>query len=80
MNRYHIPNINNTVGFNLLKNVFSLYILITIIVTILHMYSEYNNEKLKILKDMENVELSFKRQLATAIWAVDNTLIEEIIA
>ena len=79
MNKYYLPNIKNTVGFNLLKKVFSLYIVITFIVTAWHMYSEYSNEKVKILADMKNVEISFKHQLTTAIWAVDTVLIEEII-
>ncbi|NQY93215.1 MAG: HAMP domain-containing histidine kinase [Campylobacteraceae bacterium] len=79
MNKQHVPRIKNTVGFNLLKTVFFLYLIITILVTFFHMYSEYNNEKSKILADMNNLEVSFKQQLETSIWFVDTPLVQEII-
>ena len=71
--------IKNTVGFNLFKKVFFMYLIITILVTLFHMYSEYKNEENKILWDMNNIEESFKKQLTTAAWFVDNSLIEEVI-
>ncbi len=71
-------SIKNTVGFNLFKKVFSLYLIITIIVTIFHMYSEYKNEKNKIILDMNNIGISSKRQLTAAAWIFDNNIIEEI--
>lgn len=72
-------HIKNTVGFTLFKKVFSLYLIVTIFVTILHMYSEYKNEENKIFQDMNNVEISFKKQLTTAAWLFHNNFIEEII-
>jgi len=75
----NIPNVKNTVGYNLFKHVFLIYLFATFIITSIHVYSEYKNEESKILKDMKNIEKSFKNQLSIATWFVDNKLIEEII-
>lgn len=69
----------NSVGYKLLKVVFSFYILIALIVTVAHMFSEYKNAKSIISEDMLNIEYSFKNQLANSVWHFDNALIEEVI-
>ena len=72
-------NIKNTVGYNLLKNVFFFYIIIASIITLLHMYSEFTNEKSIIQEDMINTEKIFSKQLASSIWEINTTLSEDII-
>ena len=70
----------NSVGYKLLRVVFSFYILIAIIVTAAHMFSEYKNAKNIIFEDMLNIEYSFKNQLVNSVWHFDNELIEEVIS
>ncbi len=72
-------HIKNTVGYNLLKDVFLLYIIIAIIITLLHMYSEFTNEKSIIQEDMISTEKIFAKQLASSIWEINTTLSEDII-
>ena len=76
---YKEHKIKNSVGYKLLRVVFSFYVLIALIVTATHMYSEYNNAKKIIFEDMLNVENSFKRQIANSVWHFDNELIAEVI-
>ena len=76
---YKEHKIKNSVGYKLLRVVFSFYVLIALIVTAAHMFSEYKNAKKIIFEDMLNVENSFKRQLANSVWHFDNELITEVI-
>lgn len=71
--------IKNTVGYNLFKNVFSVYIIIAIIITIFHMYSEYSNAKSNIFNEMKNTEQVLKKQLISSIWNMNYELLEDII-
>ena len=74
-----IIKIKNTVGYNLLRIVFSLYVIIAIMITALHMYSEYNNEKSNILQEMQNTENMVKKQLTVSAWYLNTPLITEIL-
>lgn len=74
------PKIKNTIGYKLLKAVFSLYVIIALIITGLHMYSEYVNAKDIVLEDMKNIEKIFLKQMTTTIWNFDTALLEDIIS
>ncbi len=75
----NIPKISNTVGYNLLKIVFSLYVIIALLMTFIHMYSEYNNEQNVIFNEMKNIEKISKKQLATSLWHFEVPLTQDII-
>ena len=69
----------NSIGYKLLKVVFSFYVLIALLVTFFHMYSEYQNAKNIVLENMISIEHSFKKQIANSIWHYDNELITEVV-
>lgn len=73
----HIP-IKHSIGFNLLKVVFSFYIIIAIIVTLAHMAIEYSNVKSSIKQDLELYQRTFSTQLADALWDLDNDRVTTI--
>ncbi|NQY95229.1 MAG: hypothetical protein HRT43_13780, partial [Campylobacteraceae bacterium] len=75
----NIPKISNTVGYKLLKIVFSLYVIIALLMTFIHMYSEYHNEKNIIFEEMKNIEKISKKQLSTSIWHFEVPLTQDII-
>ena len=75
----NVPKISNTVGYKLLKIVFSLYVIIAIFITAIHMYSEYRNEKNIIFEEMRNIEKITKKQLSTSIWHFEVPLTKDII-
>jgi len=79
MKTNNIPKMSNTVGYNLLKIVFSLYVIIALLMTFIHMYSEYNNEQNVIFKEMKNIEKISKKQLATSLWHFEVPLTQDII-
>lgn len=76
----NIPKIKDTVGYRLLKSVFTLYVFIALLVTFFHMYSEYSNEKNVVHEDMKNIEKIFLKQLTTSIWNFDTLLVEDIVS
>lgn len=80
MSYQNIKEIRNTVGYNLFKDVFSIYIIIAVIITAFHMYSEYNNAKSSVLEDMKNTEKVLKKQLVSTVWNLDILLLEDIIS
>jgi len=75
----NVPKLSNTVGYKLLKIVFSLYVIIAIFITAIHMYSEYRNEKNIIFEEMRNIESISKKQLSTSIWHFEVPLTKDII-
>ncbi len=79
MKTNNTPKISNTVGYNLLKIVFSLYVIIALLMTFIHMYSEYNNEQNVIYKEMKSIEKISKKQLATSLWHFEVPLTQDII-
>jgi len=79
MKTNNTPKISNTVGYNLLKIVFSLYVIIALLMTFIHMYSEYNNEQNVIFEEMKNIEKISKKQLTTSLWHFEVSLTQDII-
>jgi len=74
-----LPKLKQTVGFNLLKRVFSLYVIIAVMITFAHMYSEYNNQKNNIINEMKNAEKAYRKQLTSVLWELNYELLDEII-
>jgi len=79
MNQKNFTKVKYTVGYKLLKMVFSLYVVIAIFMTLIHMYSEFNHEKSIIMQDMKHAEKLFEQQLITGIWNFDVALLENVI-
>ncbi|NQY93873.1 MAG: hypothetical protein HRT43_06880, partial [Campylobacteraceae bacterium] len=79
MKNSDIPKIRNTVGYSLLKNVFSFYVIIAIFITLTHMYSEYKSAKTLVVEEMKNIQTVFIKQLTTSIWNLNNELLDDII-
>jgi diguanylate cyclase (GGDEF)-like protein len=59
------------IGIRLLRYVFGCYLLVTIIVTAVQLYSEYNNVKNDIFSQISNLERSFKESFMNSIWVFD---------
>ena len=76
---YKDHKVKNSVGYKLLKIVFSVYVLIALIITAFHMYSEYKNTKNIIFEDMLNIENSFEPQIANGVWHYDEKLINQVM-
>ncbi|WP_415899698.1 ATP-binding protein [Neptuniibacter sp. QD48_11] len=63
--------IKDSIGFNLIKLVFSIYIIIAAIVTLAHMAIEYFNVKSSMLQDLQLYQSSFEEPLADSLWDLD---------
>lgn len=63
--------LQNSVGYKLLKVVFSFYIFIAVVVTAAHIAQEYYFTKDSILEDLQRAQKSFENGLTNSIWQLD---------
>ena len=68
---HNIP-IKDSIGFNLLRGVFSIYIVIAIVVTLIHMTTEYFNAKQVVKDDLVLYQRTFDSALSDALWDLDD--------
>jgi len=70
---------NHSIGFTLLRGVFSIYIIVAILVTLAHMATEYFNVKKMIENDLILYQTTYETPLSDALWDVDENRIKTII-
>jgi signal transduction histidine kinase len=69
----------NSLGFKLLRLVFGSYFLVTLVVTIAQMASEYLSTQEQIKKSLVSLEDSFKASLSEALWQYNFDQIDTIV-
>jgi len=72
-------SMNHSIGFTLLRGVFSIYIIVAILVTLAHMATEYFNVKKMIENDLILYQTTYETPLSDALWDVDENRIKTII-
>ncbi|MFT5755802.1 MAG: signal transduction histidine kinase/CheY-like chemotaxis protein [Alteromonadaceae bacterium] len=76
-------SIKDSIGFNLLRGVFSIYIVVAIFVTMAHMATEYFNVKKMIENDLALYQTTYEQPLSDALWDLEKdriiTIIEGVI-
>jgi len=60
--------LRNSLSVKLLKAVFTIYFSITLLITALHVYIEYQDTKSTIFKELIILEKTFKPVMSTALW------------
>ena len=63
-----IDKIEHSIARKLLIRVFSIYFIITIVITLIHMYEEYQYTKNSVYKEVVVLEKTFVTPLSTAVW------------
>ena len=63
--------LKNGIGIRLLRYVFGCYLVVTILVTAVQLYSEYTNVRNDISDQISNLEKSFKESFMNSIWVYD---------
>ncbi len=62
----------------LLKSVLTIYFVITILITALHLYIDYSYTKMHIKDDLQSIANIFKPALQTALWDLNDAQLEAI--
>jgi hypothetical protein len=62
----------NSLALQLLRVVFSIYLVLTIIITLIQMGSEYQQESKDIKVTLQATEAIFKANLTTAVWTFNS--------
>lgn len=63
--------LKNSIATKLLKIVFSLYLVVTITVTLLHMVTEYQHTRRQVIDELQRIESVFKPALSRALWEMN---------
>ncbi len=71
--------LKKSVAASLIKKVFGIYFIITIIVTGIQLTVEYFHVKDSIMQDIRKMEKTFKTSLVLALWTFDMTQLQSII-
>jgi len=72
-------NIKNSIATKLLISVFSIYFLITLTVTLIHMTAEYSNSKDHIITELRTFQKVFEPGIAKSIWVVSPEQLQFIL-
>ena len=60
--------VKDSIATKLLKVVFSIYFVLTVTVTLIHMGAEYSHTKDTVVEELKIIQQTFEPVLATAIW------------
>lgn len=74
-----IVNIKNSVALHLLKVVFSLYLGVTVTLTVTHMSIEYFEQKREIVNEFIGIQESFEMPLSNSLWEYFDSQLESIL-
>jgi len=72
-------SMRNSIATKLLRYVFSLYLLIAVIVTLVHMSLEYRYQKNSISHDLVNIQKAFEQGLSLSMWQLNQEALESEI-
>ena len=64
-------NIRNSLSSRLLKIVLSIYIAVTLVVTVMHVLIEYDSVKKNVHGELVTVQRTFADSLSQALWQLD---------
>lgn len=70
--------IKNSISLKLLKKVFFIYFIITLLMTVTQIMIEYYDTKNNVQKDLVSLENTYKNSLENAIWDMDVDQIESL--
>jgi len=68
----------NSIALRLLKRIFIVYFSITLIITFIHAYSEYQLTKEAVRNELQEIEGTFTPALRTALWSVNEKQLASI--
>lgn len=70
-------SIRNSIATRLMSIVFSFYVVIAVLITLTHMYVEYNYQKADVNKSLVEFEPSIQSTLSMNIWHMDDLALSE---
>ena len=72
-----MSNRRNSVAFQLLKIVFSLYFVVTLITTAYQLFSEYRQARREVISELKTIEKTSTPGLSRAIWNFNKQQVTE---
>ncbi|MBU1001968.1 MAG: response regulator [Proteobacteria bacterium] len=78
-NARHTVPLTDSIGTRLLMMVFAVYVVVTAVLTAIHMYSEFDNTKTTVTFELRALAKTLNQGLATAIYNVDDAQLRSIL-
>lgn len=72
-------HMKNSIATQLLTAVFSIYLIVAVGVTLVHMVAEYYNEKERLKQDLQVFQSTFEPVLESVLWVVDPSQIRSAL-
>ena len=69
-------NLKKSISYKLLFYVLAIYFLVTLVVTAVHLYIDYKNQKMIIQDELTTLSVSSKKSFENAIWDLNNKQLE----
>jgi len=72
-------NLNNSIVIKSLRIVFSIYLVLTLVLTSLQIFLEYENSKVSLKHELKHVQSSNQLAISQAFWNIDETQLKNIL-
>ncbi len=79
MEKFHPIPVKDSIAAKLLKVTFSIYFILTLTVTFIHMTVEYFHVKNSVSKELEVIQKTFEPALAKAMWDLSHNQVQSIL-
>ncbi len=79
MPNYPRVSLRNSIATRLLSYVFSIYLVISVIITVIHMVSEYRRVEKNVIQDLKIFYLNSNPTMAVALWEADREQMDSIL-
>ncbi len=79
-NNTRTVKIRHSISTRLLKIVLSIYIAVTIVVTVMHILIVYDNAKSDIIRELNTIQRTFEDSLSQALWHLDKDQLSVTVA
>ncbi len=76
---FHKVRFHDSIATELVKVIFGLYLAVTIVITGMQMYSEYQHTENEILQDIRDLEATFNSSIANSVWTFNDEALQSIL-
>ncbi len=74
-----LKRFRQSIALHLLTTIFGFYFLVTVLVTVVQLYKEYEDTKAKFYKEIQSLPATFHRGIVDSVWTYNKELLHSIL-
>ena len=74
-----LKRFRQSIALHLLTTIFGFYFLVTVVVTVVQLYKEYEDTKINFYKEIQTLPATFNRGIIDSVWTYNNELLQSIL-